>query len=217
MWKVAEFGKLVGVSGSTLRRWESEGKLIPDRTLGNQRLYSESHLNTARNLKTGKTPPSRVIVYCRVSSTGQKQDLLRQVQAMEQFCLAQGVAITDSIQEVGGGLNFKRPKFLQIVQWAILGEVRVLYVAHKDRLCRFGFELVEQILQWNGGTVIVANAESLSPYEELTQDLLSIIHCFSSRLYGLRKYKAKVKNIIEGIDPCADSAILNQESNSKEV
>jgi putative resolvase len=217
MWKVAEFAKLVGVSGSTLRRWESEGKLIPQRTLGNQRIYSESHLNAARNLKTGKTPPSRVIVYCRVSSAGQKQDLLRQVQAMEQFCLAQGVAITDSIQEVGGGLNFKRPKFLQIVQWAMLGEIRVLYVAHKDRLCRFGFELVEQILLWNGGTIIVANAESLSPYEELTQDLLSIIQCFSSRLQGLRKYQAKVKKIVEGVDPCCESTILSQVSNSKKV
>ncbi|MEG4503594.1 IS607 family transposase [Microcoleus sp. F6_B4] len=217
MWKVAEFAKLVGVSSSTLRRWESEGKLIPARTLGKQRIYSESHLNAARNLKTGKTPPSRVIIYCRVSSTGQKPDLLRQVQAMEQFCLAQGIAITDSIQEVGGGLNFKRPKFLQIVQWAMLGEIRVLYVAHKDRLCRFGFELVEQILQWNGGTAIVANAESLSPHEELTQDLLAIIHCFSSRLYGLRKYKAKVKNIVDGVDPCAEPAILSQVTNSSKV
>ncbi|MEG4573819.1 IS607 family transposase [Microcoleus sp. N3A4] len=216
MWKVAEFGKLIGVSSSTLRRWESEGKLIPDRTLGNQRLYTENHLSIARNLKTGKTP-NRVIVYCRVSSAGQKQDLLRQTQAMEQFCLAQGISITDSIQEIGGGLNFRRPKFLQIIQWAILGEVKMLYVAHKDRLCRFGFELVEQILQWNGGTVIVANAETLSPHEELTQDLLSIIDCFSSRLYGLRKYKAKVKNIVEGVDPCPESSILNQASKSKEV
>lgn len=215
MWKVAEFAKLVGVSSSTLRRWEREGKLIPERTLGNQRVYSETHLNIVRNLKTGKMPPNRVIVYCRVSSIGQKQDLLRQTQAMEQFCLAQGVAITDSIQEIGGGLNFKRPKFLQILQWAMLGDVRVLYVAHKDRLCRFGFELVEQILHWNGGTIIVANAESLSPHEELTQDLLSIIHCFSSRLYGLRKYKAKVKNIVEGIDPCSDSSIVNQVKSSK--
>lgn len=215
MWKVAEFAKLAGVSGSTLRRWESEGKLIPGRTLGNQRIYREEHLNAAARLKTGKKLPSRIVVYCRVSSRGQKQDLLRQVQTMEQFCLAQGVAITDSIQEVGGGLNFKRPKFLQIVQWAMLGEVKILYVAHKDRLCRFGFELVEQILQWNGGSVVVANAESLSPHEELTQDLLSIIQCFSSRLYGLRKYKAKVKNIVEGVDPCSEPAILTQVNNSK--
>ncbi len=201
MWKVAEFGELVGVSPSTLRRWEGEGKLIPERTLGNQRIYTETHLCIARNLKMGK-PPFRVVVYCRVSSSGQKDDLLSQVAAMEQFCLAQGVAITDLVQEIGGGLNFKRPKFLQIVQWAIHGEVKSLYVAHKDRLCRFGFELVEQIIQWNGGSVIVANALTLSPHEELVQDLLFIIHCFSSRLYGLRKYKAKVKKIVDGIDPC---------------
>jgi predicted site-specific integrase-resolvase len=202
MWKVAEFGELVGVSPSTLRRWEGEGKLIPERTMGNQRLYTKSHLSIARSLKTGKAP-YRIIVYCRVSSSGQKDDLQSQVKAMEQFCLAQGTSITDLIQEIGGGLNFKRPKFLQIVQWAIQGEVQLLYVAHKDRLCRFGFELVEQIVQWSGGTVIVANAETLSPHQELTQDLLSIIHCFSSRLYGLRKYKAKVKKIVDGVDPCA--------------
>ena len=204
MWKVGEFGKLIGISSSTLRRWEEEGKLIADRTLGNQRLYNENHLRVAMRLKTGKTP-NRAIVYCRVSSSNQKDDLASQVKAMEQFCLAQGVAITDSIQEVGGGLNFKRPKFLQIIQWAIQGEVKVLYVAHKDRLCRFGFELVEQILQWSGGKIVVANAETLSPQEELTQDLLSIVHCFSSRLYGLRKYKSKVKKIVDGVDPCENS------------
>jgi predicted site-specific integrase-resolvase len=204
MWKVGEFGKLIGISSSTLRRWEEEGKLIADRTLGNQRLYNENHLRVAMRLKTGKTP-NRAIVYCRVSSSNQKDDLASQVKAMEQFCLAQGVAITDSIQEVGGGLNFKRPKFLQIIQWAIQGEVKVLYVAHKDRLCRFGFELVEQILQWSGGKIVVANAETLSPQEELTQDLLSIVHCFSSRLHGLRKYKSKVKKIVDGVDPCENS------------
>ncbi len=80
--------------------------------------------------------------------------------------------------------------------------MKLLYVAHKDRLCRFGFELVEQIVQWGGGSVIIANAQTLSPHEELTQDLLSIVHCFSSRLDGLRKYKTKMKKIVEGIDPC---------------
>lgn len=204
MWKVGEFGKLIGISSSTLRRWEEEGKLIADRTLGNQRLYNENHLRVAMRLKTGKTP-NRAIVYCPCILKQPKRRSASQVKAMEQFCLAQGVAITDSIQEVGGGLNFKRPKFLQIIQWAIQGEVKVLYVAHKDRLCRFGFELVEQILQWSGGKIVVANAETLSPHEELTQDLLSIVHCFSSRLYGLRKYKSKVKKIVEGVDPCENS------------
>lgn len=204
MWKVGEFGKLIGISSSTLRRWEEEGKLIADRTLGNQRLYNENHLRVAMRLKTGKTP-NRAIVYCRVSSSNQKDDLPVRSKRWSNFVSLAGVAITDSIQEVGGGLNFKRPKFLQIIQWAIQGEVKVLYVAHKDRLCRFGFELVEQILQWSGGKIVVANAETLSPHEELTQDLLSIVHCFSSRLYGLRKYKSKVKKIVDGVDPCENS------------
>lgn len=201
MWKVSEFGNKVGVSASTLRRWEQEGRLIPERTLGNQRIYTESHLAVAKSIKTGKLP-SKVVIYCRVSSSNQKQDLQSQVSAMEKFCLAQGVCVTQTIQEIGGGLNFKRPKFLQIIKWAIEGELKLLYVAHKDRLCRFGFELVEQIVQWGGGSVIIANAQTLSPHEELTQDLLSIVHCFSSRLYGLRKYKSKMKKIVEGIDPC---------------
>lgn len=202
MWKVGDFGRLIGVSTSTLRRWEKEGRLIPERTLGNQRVYTEEHIAAARNLKGGKTP-DKVIIYCRVSSARQKEDLLRQVEAMEQFCLCQGVAITEVISEVGGGLNFKRPKFLRIIQMAIQSEIGLLYVAHKDRLCRFGFELVEQIVEWGGGKVIIANAQSLSPHEELIADLLSIIHCFSSRLYGLRKYKAKVKKIVDGEDPCS--------------
>ncbi|MFL9453716.1 MULTISPECIES: IS607 family transposase [Nostocales] len=201
MWKVSEFGDLVGISPSTLRRWEEEGKLIPERTLGNQRIYNESHLAIAKSLKSGKYP-TRVVIYCRVSSNNQKEDLLSQVKAMESFCLAQGVSVTQTMQEIGGGLNFKRPKFLQIIQWAIAGELKSLYVAHKDSLCRFGFDLVEQIVLWGGGNIIVANAETLSPHEELTQDLLSIVHCFSSRLDGLRKYKSKVKKIVEGVDPC---------------
>jgi putative resolvase len=91
------------------------------------------------------------------------------------------------------------------IHWAIQVEVKVLYVTHQDRLCRFGFELVEQILEWNGGKIVVTNAETLSPHEELTQDLLSIIDCFSSILYGLRKYKSKVKQIVDGVDPCQKS------------
>lgn len=203
MWKIGDFAKLAGVSVSTLRRWEGEGRVIPERTLGNQRIYTDEHLAQVRNLdKEKRIAPTNTIIYCRVSSSGQKQDLARQVAAMESFCLSQGVAITEVVTEIGGGLNFKRPKFLKIIKSAIAGEIKFLYVAHKDRLCRFGFELVEQIVQWGGGEIIIANAETLSPTEELSADLLSIIHCFSSRLYGLRKYKTKVKKIVNGIDPC---------------
>lgn len=206
MWKIGDFAKMVGVSVSTLRRWEREERIVPERTLGNQRLYNENHLAQVRNLRQGRVP-TNVVIYCRVSSNSQKEDLSRQIAAMESFCLSQGVIISEVVSEIGGGLNFKRPKFLKIIKSAIAGEIGFLYVAHKDRLCRFGFELVEQIVQWGGGQVVIANAETLSPQEELTADLLSIIHCFSSRLYGLRKYKTKVKKIVNGIDPCEQSVL----------
>jgi predicted site-specific integrase-resolvase len=159
MWKVSEFGSLIGVSPSTLRRWETEGKLIPERTLGNQSIYTDNHLKLARHLQAGKLP-TRVIVYCRVSSHAQRNDLISQVEAMDKFCVSNGVIVSDRIQEIGGGLNFKRRKFRSIIQWAMQGEVKAVYVAHKDRLCRFGFDLVEQIINWGGGTVIVANSEA---------------------------------------------------------
>ncbi|MEH2056016.1 MAG: hypothetical protein V7K97_07610 [Nostoc sp.] len=92
-----------------------------------------------------------------------------QVESMDRFCVALAVVVTDRIEEIGGGLNFKRKKFLQIIQWAIQGEIKCVYVAHKDRLCRFGFDLVEQIIIWGGGTVVVANSEALSPHEELVE------------------------------------------------
>lgn len=195
---IGKFAERVGVHTSTLRRWEREGKLIPDRTMGGQRRYTEQHYAKAMSLLSNPVPQnSRIVVYCRVSSNNQKNDLQSQKQAMEQFTLSRGIAVTDWVEEVGGGLNFKRPKFLQIVKWAIQGEIKELHIAHKDRLCRFGFDLVEQIINWGNGLIIVANAESLSPQEELVQDLLAIVHCFSSRLYGLRKYKGKVKKLIE--------------------
>jgi predicted site-specific integrase-resolvase len=203
MWKIGVFAELVGVSVSTLRRWETEGRIVPERTLGNQRIYTDKHLAMVKNLAKEKmVEPTKNVIYCRVSSNSQKEDLMRQVSAMESFCLSQGMAITEVVAEIGGGLNFKRPKFLNIIKSAIAGEIKFLYVAHKDRLCRFGFELVEQIVEWGGGKIVIANAQSLSPTEELSADLLSIIHCFSSRLYGLRKYKTKVKKIVNGINPC---------------
>lgn len=98
-----------------------------------------AHIALDRNLKSGIVP-DKVIIYCRVSFNSHKEDLMGQVEAMEQFCRAQGVSITEVVTEIGGGLNFKQPKFLHIIQQAIQGQIRLLYVAHKDRLCRFGFD-----------------------------------------------------------------------------
>lgn len=200
MYRVKEFAKLVGKSPSTLRRWEREGKIKPKRSQGNQRYYTEKDLQKALNIESARQK-GKVIVYCRVSSRGQNPELKHQVTAMEKFCLGQGLAVDEWISEIGGGLNFKRKKFLKLMRQVRLGEVEILVVAHKDRLARFAFDFIEEFASWYGCQIVIANQESLSPQQEMVEDLMSIIHCFSCRLYGLSNYKKQIKKIASiGID-----------------
>ena len=193
-----EFAKELNVSVETLRRWDRTGRLPAKRTPSNHRYYTEEDIAVAKGLKP--TVENRLIkVYCRVSSAKQKSELVNQVSAMEQFCLARGYAVDEWITEIGGGLNFKRPKFLGLIEDALSGKIEIIVVAHKDRLCRFAFELIEQLLDKRGCQIVVANAESLSPQAELCDDLMAIIHCFSCRLYGSRSYQRQKEKAVREI------------------
>ncbi len=189
-----EFADLAGVSVKTLHRWDRSGKLKPLRTVGGHRYYTEKHINQIKGI--AKTPRQNVI-YCRVSSNAQKPELENQVEAMKQFCTASGITIDKVIEEIGGGLNFKRKKFLTLLSQIMTGQIESVYVSHKDRLCRFAFDLVEQIATINGTKIIVANNDSLSPQQELVEDMMAIIHCFSCRLYGRSNYKTKFKENLD--------------------
>ncbi|CCQ58850.1 Transposase, IS607 family [Crocosphaera watsonii WH 0003] len=197
-YRPSEFADLAGVSVKTLHRWDSSGKLKPLRTVGGHRYYTDEHINQIKGII--KNPRINVI-YCRVSSNAQKPELSNQAEAMKQFCTANGITIDKVIKEIGGGLNFKRKKFLTLLSQVMTGQVESIYVAHKDRLCRFAFDLVEQIATINGTKIIVANNDSLSPQQELVEDMMAIIHCFSCRLYGTRNYKKKLKeNLDKNLD-----------------
>ena len=189
-YRINEFAKRIGKAPSTIRRWECEGKLVAKRHPSGHRYFDEADVR----LLTGGVPERRaVVVYCRVSSAGQKDDLASQVKAMETYCLGAGIAVDEWMTEIGGGMNFKRKRFLALVEQIGRGEVRQVLVAHKDRLMRFGFDLFEHIARHNGCEVVVVNQESLSPQQEMVEDLLAIVHTFSCRLYGLRKYKHEIK------------------------
>lgn len=193
IYRVNDFAKEVGVSASTLRRWDNEGTLKAKRTKSNQRYYTYEDVLTLR----GKKPINRVnVVYCRVSSSNQKADLDSQVSAMETFCLNSGIAVESWYKEIGGGMDFKRPIFLEIISRIEKGEIANLIIAHKDRLCRFGFEFFEDFALRHNCKILVVNQESLSPQEEAVEDMLSIVRVFSDRLYGLREYKKTLKEII---------------------
>ena len=139
----------------------------------------------------------RVVAYCRVSSQAQKPDLKNQRDALEQFCITRGYSNVEFVEEVGGGMNFKRKKFRAIMRDVHAGSVGRILVAHRDRLVRFGFDHIEWECSCAGCTVEVLNAESLSPEQEMVQDLMTIVHCFSSRLYGLRNYKKSLKKVLK--------------------
>lgn len=194
-YNIADFSRVVGVSVKTLQRWDREGILIPSRTPTNRRVYTDEHVAQATGL-VRKTIDRKTIVYMRVSSQAQKPDLENQYANLQQFCAASGIAVDEWVKEIGGGLNFNRPKFLQVIDRVISGQVSCLVVAHKDRLSRFGFDLLSHFCQTHGTKLVVMNNESLSPQQEMIEDMLAIVHCFSSRLYGLRNYKKSIEKAL---------------------
>lgn len=191
IYRVSEFAKRIGKSSRTLRRWDKTGVLVAKRHPSGHRYYDESDV---RKVLGGLPKSRRTIVYCRVSSANQKDDLENQVKAMEQFCLQSGTAVDDWISEIGGGMNFKRKRFLKLMEDVQQGRIAKLLIAHKDRLCRFGFEYFEWMARENGCEFVVVNQESFSPQQEMIEDLLAIVHTFSCRLYGLRRYKKLIKD-----------------------
>jgi excisionase family DNA binding protein len=170
---------VLGVHPNTLRRWEIEGKLPAIRTPGNKRLYDLSSLEQ----KNG-----RKIIYARVSSNGQKEDLENQIKY-----LRSRYPEHELIQDIGNGLSFKRKGLKALLESILSGDVKEVVVAHRDRLCRFGFELFEFISNKFGTEIVVLDEPLLSPQQEIVRDLISIVHVFSSRIYGLRKYSSKIK------------------------
>ena len=190
--------KRLGVSVKTLQRWEREGRLIPvARTDSNRRLYTETQLREFIGWRQAPENPSRVVAYCRVSSAAQKPDLANQRRVLEEFVVARGLANVEFIEEVGGGLNFKRKRFLALMDEIGQRSINTLILAHRDRLTRFGFDWFEHYAKTHGCEILVLNQERLSPEQEMVQDLMTIVHGFSSRLYGLRNYR---KTLNEALD-----------------
>ena len=199
-YKPGDFAKRINRSVGTLRIWDKNGKLPAKRLPSGHRYYTESDLNKALRIDEPQIP-KKIVIYTRVSSPKQKQDLIRQTEALEQFCLARGYIIDEVIEEIGGGLNYTRPQFLKLMTMIENRELGTLVIAFKDRLCRFGFEYFEHFLSNHDGKLVIANAQTLSPQQELIEDLMAVIHSFSCRLYGLRKYKKEITKIVSEAEP----------------
>ena len=184
--------KELGVSTDTLRRWDKSGKLVADRTVAGHRRYDLDQLLRIQNKK--QLPSARItICYARVSTSEQKADLQRQVNLLQSFCEAKGWQ-PQVIQDLGSGLNYNKRGLRELIKLILAGSVERIVVSHKDRLLRFGAEIIFQICEaFNTQVIIITrNDEKIAFEEELAQDVLEIITVFSAKLYGSRSKKNKI-------------------------
>lgn len=208
MTKYASIGKaaeMLGVSHSTLRRWDESGKLVAERTPGGRRRYLISDVATFNPLGLERAALSRpTVAYARVSSHDQKADLERQVQVLEMYCASQGWQY-EVIRDLGPGMNYRKKGLVDLIDRIVEGQVARLVLTHKDRLLRFGAELIFSICEAKAVEVVIINqGDDRSFEEELASDVLEIVTVFSARMYGARSHKNK--RLIDGVAQAVDDA-----------
>jgi predicted site-specific integrase-resolvase len=178
---------ILGISQQSLRKFAGDGSIDVIKTPGGQRRYNVASFVKSQHPDTKKKTKKKII-YCRVSSNGQKCHLEHQIRFLRDR-FPEHELVTD----VASGLNWKRPGLKRILEQAMHGTVEEVVVAHRDRVARFGVELVEWILQRNGARLLVLDERVGSKEEELVTDLISVVHVFSARAYGARSYSRKRK------------------------
>lgn len=176
----------LGVKVATLRRWEETGELLPARkSKAGTRYYD---MDTLAGLKDADVP---TVAYARVSSHDQKEDLVRQANLLSAFCTARGWR-HEIIQDLGSGMNYHKKGLIKLLEMILRKQMKRLVINHKDRLLRFGAELVFAMCEAQQIEVVIINKGEQSSFEqELAQDVLEIITVFSARLYGARSHKTK--------------------------
>jgi putative resolvase len=197
---ISEAAKLLGVHADTPRRWEREGKIKPRRTSGNLRRYDIADIRPDL-IHAAPAASRKTVAYARVSSHDQKEDLERQKQVLESYCAAQGWTFV-LVADLGSGMNSRKRGLQKLLNQIIAGDVGRIVLNHKDRLLRFGAELVFAICEIKNVEIVILNqGEDTSFEQDLAQDVLEIITVFSARLYGARSKKNN--NLIDGLKAAA--------------
>lgn len=200
IYKVGEFSEKVGVSISTLQRWDRTNVLKSRRTPTNQRYYTDEDLNRVLNLEQETKSERKSVGYCRVSTQRQKKNLENQQEFVSVYSLSHGAILDEIYTDIGSGLNYKRQNWNKLLKQVEANEIDKIYITYKDRFVRFGYEWFEEFCASHGTEIIVLSQKQTSLEEELTEDLLSILHEFSEMNYGLRKYKTEINKELKEIN-----------------
>jgi len=201
-YKPKDFAELIGVSVKTLQRWDRENILKAFRTPTNRRYYTYDQY---MQFKGGALNDGRkTVIYARVSTRNQKDDLDSQLRFLLDYCGTKGVVVDECIEDFGSGLNYNRKKWNKLLEDVMERKIKTIIITHKDRFIRFGYDWFEKFCQKYDTQILIVKNDKLSPHEELVQDIVSILHVFSCRLYGLRKYKAKIKKEYSDVEGLQD-------------
>ncbi|MFT3805217.1 MAG: IS607 family transposase [Burkholderiaceae bacterium] len=200
---IGEAAAALGVSITTLRRWEASGRLLAEHTAGGHRRYDLAKLRPEM-FRAAAEASRRTVAYARVSSHDQKDDLERQKQVLELYCARQGWTF-EVVADLGSGMNYNKKGLRRLLDAIIDGQVGRLVITHKDRLLRFGAELVFALREAKNVEVVILNqGEETSFEEDLAEDVLEIITVFSARLYGSRSRKNQ--KLLDGVRQAVEAS-----------
>ena len=214
-YKPKDFAELLGVSVKTLQRWDRDGILKANRTPTDRRYYTYDQYLQFKGIQT-ENDIRDIVIYARVSTRNQKDDLQNQVEFLKQFCNAKGIIVNQCIEDFGSGLNYNRKKWNKLLDEVMENKIKTIVISNKDRFIRFGYDWFEKFCEKFNTKIIIVNNETLSPNEELVQDIINILHIFSCRLYGLRKYKNQIKEDEEVAKELQNGNKSNEGANAKD-
>lgn len=190
LMSIGKFAKELGVTPEHVRTMHRTGEVIPARiSEKGTRYYSDEQLRELKNNLSSQRE-EKVVAYCRVSTKSQKDDLEKQVENVKSYMYAKGYSF-EVITDIGSGINYKNKGLQQLISLIDSNQVTKLVILHKDRLVRFGFELIQLLCDLHDVKIEIIDNSEQNKEEELTNDLIQIITVFANRLYGSRSKKTK--------------------------
>ena len=193
MLRPKEVCEMLGISYTTLRDYVRRGYIKPVLTPGGRWRFREEDVERL----IGVVRQKRVILYARVSSNSQRDDLERQVKALEEWARQNNIADYEVVTDIGSGLKEDRKGFKKVLKLAVERKISRIIVEYPDRLTRFGFKTIEELLKAFGVEVVALNQEDKDPREELVEDLTTIVSHFAEKLYGMRSHK--YEKVVKGV------------------
>ena len=196
--KAKEVRSILGITQQTLYNWTKEGKIKFHKISDHLNIYDDNSVYALIGNKQNKRN-RKIISYSRVSTQNQKEQLKEQTQRIYDSCISRGIKLDEQLEDIKSGMSEDRPSFQKLIQMVVKNEVELVVIENKDRLIRFGYSTIESIFKYFGTKILVLNdtIENKTYEQELTEDLISIIHYFTMKSYSHRRKLNKLRKDLE--------------------